>query len=124
MGKALPKMNASEMTKAEVIDHVMQFSRFGALSQIFVMDALGKAKVPGAEHRKNETNEKVVARLLKADKLTGQTLVIDAVTGLAEAMEAAGLDKVREAFGANAMVHPDAWHGVALEILGKLRAAQ
>lgn len=124
MGRALPKMNPAEMTQAEVIMHAMNFSRYGALSQLFVMDALAKGEVPGAEHRAKESNEAVVKRLLKADKLTGQTLVIDSVTRLAEALETAGLDKVREQFGPNAMVHPDAWHGVALEILGKLRAAR
>lgn len=124
MGKALPKMNASEMTKPEVILHAVNFSRFGALSQLFIMDALAKGQVPGAEHRARETNEAVVKRLLKADKLAGTSRVVDAVTKLAEAIEAAGLEGVREAMKGQGLFHPDSWHGVGVEILGKLRAAR
>jgi len=121
-------MTKAKPTKAAALQELMRFSKFGGLAQMFVMDALFKNYKPesAVTCRRNEHNESAVARLLKADALRGTTDVLDAVTKQAEGMEAAGLEGVRKSFAkaGGSMVHPEAWHGVALEILEKLRAAR
>lgn len=36
-------MSKKRKTNVELVKHMMTFSRYGALSQIFIMDAIGKA---------------------------------------------------------------------------------
>lgn len=120
----LLKLNASDMTKSEVITHSMQISRFGALSQIFIIDAMDKNMASVPERKLGEYNDKLVARVMRSK--AGAAAVVAAVTVQAEGCEKAGLEGVCAAFdksGASQMINPAAWHGVALEILGKLRAA-
>ncbi len=124
----MPNMAHPTDTAADVINRAMNFSRFGAMSQLFIMDALDKHGVQ-VEWRgvgaRRETNDKVVARLLKADALAGTSRVEDAVRAQAEGMKASTLEEVRKAFdesGASRMVNPAAWYGVGVEIADKLAA--
>lgn len=74
---------AKHMTNKQLVGKMMDFSQYGALAQIFIMDAIGKQAKRIAE---------------------------------------TPIEEVRKAFGENSMIHPDAWHGVAKEIMEKLNA--
>jgi hypothetical protein len=113
-------------TKAAALAELMRFSRYGALAQLFILDALGKGYKPEPKHRPREDNEKLVARLIKADEMRDSTDALDTVTNYANAVASAGLEGVRASFAkaGGSMVHPDSWYGVAVEIRDKLAAAQ
>lgn len=70
-------------TNVEKITHMMEFSNYGAMSQMFIMEAVWR---------------------------------------YAEAVARTPVEEVREQFGENSFINPDAWHGVATEILHKLEA--
>ena len=68
------------------------------------------------------TNTQVLTNLMEFAR-TGpimQMFIMDALSKRADAIVAAGIDKVREAFGPNNMVSPDAWFAAAQELKAAL----
>lgn len=96
------------------------FARTGALAQIFMVDSVGKHHPDKPTHRNRETNKAFLARLMRADIALDRTTTLDAIATQARGVKAAGLEKVRAAFGENALVHPDAWHAAGVEIADAL----
>jgi hypothetical protein len=123
MAKA--KLKTVPPTKADVISDLMDYSRCGAMTQIFIVDALTRDKdgyKPTPAHRPREDNAALVRRLLKADAMRDATDVVDIVTAHAVQIAGAGLEAVRKAFGENSFIHPDAWFHTAVEVRDKLLA--
>ncbi len=73
----------AQMTNVEFVTDMMDFSNYGALAQMFIIDALTKWSGKVAE---------------------------------------TPIEVLREQFGENSFINPDAWHGVAKEIKAKLDA--
>lgn len=69
------------LTNVQIVERLMTFSKFGAMSQLFIMDAI-------------EKQAKKVANV--------------------------SLEELKEAFGENPFISPEAWHGVAKEIVQRL----
>lgn len=108
-------------TKAQALIRVAEYSRFGGMAQMMIVEAMGR-KFGKIEYAPRETNTDKLKQALKfAPAATAQ-----AVDDYAGAVAAAGLEKVREQFkgGAGALIHPDSWHGVAVEIKAALDAAK
>lgn len=104
-------------TKAQAMVRIADFSRFGAMAQILIVDALG-AKFGNLEYTGRESNMDKIKQALKF----APTATVKAVEERAQGIKAAGLEKVREQFAksGNGLIHPDAWHGVAVEIADAL----
>ncbi|AXQ68571.1 hypothetical protein HOU00_gp105 [Caulobacter phage CcrPW] len=108
-------------TKAQALIRLGDFSRFGIMAQLLIMEALGR-KFGAIEYGPRDTNMGKLKQFLKA----APNDTVAAVEEYAGAVAAMGLEKVREQFkgGAGALIHPDSWHGVAVEIKTALDAAK
>jgi predicted small secreted protein len=65
-----------------------------------------------------ETNEEMLVRLMNFSK-TGvvmQIFIMDSLMKMAKAVAEKPLEEVREAFGPNHFIRPDAWHAAATEL--------
>lgn len=64
--------------------------------------------------RKNDSNIDFVKQLMEYSRYgaLAQLFVLDAIEKQCDRILAAGIDKVREQFGENSMVSPEAWFGV------------
>lgn len=73
---------------------------------------------------KPKSNEALVAHMMRFSEhgALAQMFIIDAISKAADRVVNAGLPEVRKQFGENAMIHPDAWYGVAKEIKEKMAA--
>ncbi len=73
---------------------------------------------------KNETNVQFVKKTMEFSNYgaLAQLFVIDAIQKQADRIAKTPIEELRKAFGENAFINPDAWHGVAKEIQAKLEA--
>lgn len=112
-------LKPKKQTKAQALVQVADYSRYGAMAQLLIVDALG-AKFGNLEYSGRETNMDKIKQALKFAPVAS----IKAVEERAQGIKAAGLEKVREQFAkaGNGMIHPDSWHGVAVEIADVLAA--
>lgn len=108
-------------TKAQALVRLAEYSRFGGMAQMLIVEALGRT-FGNLEYAPRDTNTDKLKQALKF----APAATIKAVDDYAGAVAAAGLEKVREQFksGAGALIHPDSWHGVAVEIKAALDAAK
>lgn len=74
--------------------------------------------------RKLESNTDLVMDLMtysSAGPIT-QMFIVDAITKLSNAVAATPIEKLREQFGPNAFVNPDAWKAAAVDIKTRMDA--
>lgn len=116
-GPMMDQMNKTRETKRQALLRTADFSKFGALAQLFIMDALIKQGVDVPGYQPGDTNISVLTELLDGDELG----VIDAINRHAEHVIEAGEVALVEAFNDHALIHGRAWFGVAGEIHGALR---
>ena len=108
------------MTKAQILNKLMNYSRYGAMCQLFILDALWKSngdmpRVAG------ETNDKLLARCIKVRPET-----ISEIEEHANAVVAAGRDAVAAAFkesGTSRLFNPVQWFHCAVEVADALKRA-
>lgn len=105
----------AQKTKQQIVIDAMTFSRFGAMSQLFVADVFMKN---GAQSRDSETNTAFAERAMIENPALVAELEAHAeliVRGGRKALEAAFAET-----GADKWCNPAAWFGVAEEITAKL----
>lgn len=108
----------AQMTKQQTVIDAMTFSRFGAMSQLFVADLFQKA---GAIRRDRET----LTAFAERSMIESPALVTE-LEAHATLMVMDGRKAVEAAFaetGADKWCNPAAWFGVAEEITEKLARA-
>ncbi|KIC55896.1 MULTISPECIES: hypothetical protein [Brevundimonas] len=97
-------------SRATAILNLMNHSRFGALAQLLVIDAVMKS-FPNEKHRDGETNVDLVKRLMAANRGVVETVI----ETRAQEITGAGKEAVIEACKRSA-VNGAAWYGVASEM--------
>ncbi|AFU87901.1 hypothetical protein CcrColossus_gp031 [Caulobacter phage CcrColossus] len=120
--KPFAHLKAKSETKAQALLRLSEFSRFGAMAQLFIINALNH-KFGDLEYVGRETNTDKLKQALKF----APSMTIEAIEKEAAGVAGAGLEGVRESFaqkGASGFINPDAWHGVAVEIKTALDAAK
>jgi hypothetical protein len=108
------------MTKAKTLDKLMNFSRYGAMTHLFIMDALTKS---GGDlpQLARETNDKRLQRCIRVRPET-----ISEIEAHANAVVAAGEEEVIAAFdksGASRMFNPAVWFKSAVEVADEMKKA-
>lgn len=108
------------MTKAKALNKLMNYSRYGAMSHLFIMDALHKS---GGElpNLSRETNDK---RLQRCIRMRPET--VNEIEAHANAVAAQGQEAVVAAFeqsGASRMFNPVQWFHCAVEVADELKRA-
>lgn len=114
-------LKAKSETKAQALVRLAEYSRYGGMPQILIVDALG-AKFGNLEYTGRETNTDKLKQALKFAPVA----TVAAVEARAKGIAGAGLEKVREQFAksGNGMVHPDSWYGAAVEIVNALASCE
>ena len=106
-------------TKRQALLHVADFSRYGPLAQVFIMDALPKQGVEIPPYQRGDTNLTILTKLLDADELG----VLSAVMRQAKAVIDAGSAANVTEFESHPLIHGAAWFGVAQEVFSAVRNA-
>lgn len=107
------------MTKAKTIVKLMNYSRYGALQQLFLMDALSKTE-GDLPQLAGETNEKRIARCIKIRPAT-----IAEIETFANEVAATGRDAYVAACEKAGVtwVNPVQWFNCAVEAADELKRA-
>ena len=112
-------MTQARETKRQALLHVADFSRHGALAQLFIMDALLKQGVDVPGYQPGDTNISILTQLLDGDELG----VLSAVMRQAQVVIDAGREETVAAFANNNLIHGAGWFLAAEEVHKAVRDA-
>ncbi len=112
-------MTQARETKRQALLHVADFSRHGALAQLFIMDALLKQGVDVPGYQPGDTNISILTQLLDGDELG----VLSAVMQQAKVVLDAGKEETVAAFANNNLIHGAGWFLAAKEVHDAVRNA-
>ena len=112
-------MTQARETKRQALLHVADFSRHGALAQLFIMDALLKQGVDVPGYQPGDTNISILTDILDGDELG----VLSAVMRQAQVVLDAGREETVAAFANNNLIHGAGWFLAAQEVHKVVRDA-